>query len=177
MSFFEDDDWFRKLLQDQDILEQLGLPTDLSEEEIDELVEQMENNPALLEAIEMLENEIQNPDAYIHNEIPYDFDKTPAKNFIEEACLDLGLKINTDQDLDKMKVGSTYMIIFPNKKIVTAQLENVVEQGHILDYIFYNIDGAEDLLKVIEYTGEYAEGVFPIPQTFLYSTIIREVRD
>jgi hypothetical protein len=177
MSLFQDDDWFRKLLEDKEILEQLGLPTDMTSEEIDQLVDEIENNEHLQEALDILEEEILNPDKYIENDIPYDMDKTPAENCIEESMLNLGMRINTDEDLESMKIGTVYSIVFPNKKIVVGELVNVIESQIGLDYMFYNVSGAEDLVVMVEEVGDFDEGVFPIPHQFLYSTIIREYKD
>lgn len=173
MSLFQDDDWFRKLLDDEELLEQIGLPTDMTDEEKDELIEQIESNQALKEAIELIEDEMLQPDKYLATEIPFSTKITPAKQFIQEACLDLGMVINNDDDLDMLQVGKSYTIIFPNKKIIEVQIENIVESQMGYDFIFYNISGAEDLIKLVKATGEYDDGVFPVPHQFLYSTIIR----
>lgn len=177
MSLFEDDDWFRKLLDDEDILEQMGLPVDMSDEEKEELVEQIESNPMLLKVLESIEDDMYNPNKYLGNEIPFDTEKSPSKQFIQEACMELGFPVNSDNELDEMQVGNTYYIIFPNKKIVTARLENIIDSSTGFDFIFYNIEGAEELISLIETTNEFDEGMFPVPHQFLYSTIIRKVTD
>lgn len=180
MGFNPEDDWIRKLLEDGDILSELGLPEDLSEEDIEQIIEQLENHPALDTILDMIKDEIENPDKYISTEIPYDDTKSPAINFAEEACLDLGIRMNTDEDIDKLVVGKKYSIVFPNKKMIIVSIENIVESAlnpESFDFICYNIEGADDLMELVEEMGSFGEGMFPIPQQFLYSTIIREVKD
>jgi len=175
MSLFQDDDWFRKLLEDDDILSELGLPTNLDEKDIEKLISEIESNPILMDTIQSIEEELANPTKYDEMDLPFDENKSPAKQFIEEAMLDIGSTINTKESLETMEVGKSFMIIFPNKKVITVRLENIVESKMGLDFLFYNISGADDLIKLTEQSGKYDVGLFPIPQQFLFSTIIREL--
>lgn len=172
MGLFEDKNWLKKLLEDEDVLEQLGLSDTLTDEQIEFIISEIEGNERLRNALNILEDNVMDDEKYAHNIIPYDYNKTPAQNCIAEALLEVGANVNSDDDLENMELGATYLIVFPNKKIIECELVDVVETDLGIDYIFYNISGAEDLVFIVEELGNLDDGLFPVPKQFLYSVII-----
>ncbi len=152
--------WLRRMLDDKVILKEMGLRTNLTSKEKDELVATI----------------IAQGDEYLNNsfdtvEKPYDVMKTPSQNFLEEALENMDMEnttTETEQEIlsSDLVVGEKYKIHFPIGMHAIVKLNRIIPNSFGDDYIFENISGAEELVGTS--TLKYNE--FPLPKQLVLKT-------
>lgn len=136
--------WLRMLLEDNDMLKQMGLPSNLSDIEKDELV-------TLIMADDLYsEDEFNEPLTYN----PMD-GETPAQWMIKSAMTDMGISENMEVNVGEMRIGSTYKLLAPNSKDIECKLISIRKSSLGDDYFFKNISGGESLCGFMDNPNEF----------------------
>ncbi len=131
--------WIENMLEDPEILSALGLSSD-----IDENMKKTIKNIILndITSFEYCKAQFSDPTDN------YDSSKSPIENFLEEAVETL--KQNSGQETevryDALEVGKKYKIYFPNNTTAIVILNNIKNNSFGNDYIFKNIEGADNLV-------------------------------
>lgn len=157
-----EDAWVDMMLNDPDMLTEMGLPQNLSAE-MKAQVKQM-----ILRDMEVFE---QNMPQYQNIEETFDENRSPAEQFIEQALVDLGIEYTIEYETPilsrDLEVGKKYKIHFPNGKDAIVILKRIMKNSFGDDYIFKNISGAENLVGKSSILGT---DEFPLPEQLISQT-------
>lgn len=162
--------WVEMLLQDKTMLEELGLPLNMSPK-------------TRAEVKQILLNDIKNfpngsTDTYNYDIAPsFDTTKTPAEQFLSEALAEMGISDTNSEEVEvssnDLKEGGKYILHFPNGNKATVILNRIQRNSFGDDYIFKNISGAENLTQK---SGILASDEFPLPIQLVRQTKFTQIK-
>ena len=156
--------WLDMMLDDKQILKELGLPSNMSKE-MRESVKKM--------ILSDMESVIGTESPYSNIDSDFDETKTPAEQFLNQALQDMGIVIDEPSKEISVSpmdlvVGKKYKLFFPNGNDAIVILNRIMRNSFGDDYIFQNISGAENLTKSA--SSLLAKDEFPLPISIVMQT-------
>ena len=178
--------WLRMMLEDLSMLKQMGLPTNLNEEQKDEIIQQMLGSTDLMEQLAREDDEALNTIMNEHHNFEELNDKKPENEkpcdwMLREAVEDMGIEL---KDHSKSSVpsnvgaeipghnlleGKFYLLTFPNGIEAKVKLSRILTNSLGNDYIFENHGGAEGLTEKSN-SSLVGKNEFPLPEQLLSAT-------
>lgn len=153
--------WLRMMLDDVELLKRMGLPTNLTEFEKEQLIKSLMDSGMITTGFIDGNDTVSQSDEYD----PTSGD-TPAQWMINMAMHDLGIDDVVDSDElvdvspDDLQIGETYKLSFPNSRDIICVLTRIQSNSFGDDYFFRNISGGESLCGK---AGMCGKDEFPLP--------------
>jgi len=173
--------WLRMMLDEEAMCVKMGLPTDLTDTDKDELVTRLLENPEFSNYMdnegETALQEIMNENDFIYPDEEKRDDESASDWLIRSAISEMDLeddytvptKVGAEIQSYNLILDTFYLMTFPNGKVATVKLNRIMENSLGDDYIFENHGGAETLTEKSNSRFVNANE-FPLPQHFLNAT-------
>ena len=166
--------WLKLMLQDSKILEELNLPSNMTDEEVSNVIEMILNSSeAMAELHKQDEEALENLGSVFTEKSE---DETPCDWMVREAMGELGfeteeLKFKLCEEVvgSKLVTDNYYQITFPSDKTAVVKLNRIMPNSFGDDYVFENISGAENLTAKAN-SGLVGMNEFPLPEQLLSVT-------
>ena len=174
-------DWLRLMLDEDELYIKMGLPTNLSSEDKDILVQRLLGSPEFMTYMDN-DGEVSLADligekTFIYPDDEKRDDESPSDWLIRSAISEMDLdgdisipsKVGPEIQGYNLILNKYYLMTFPNGNVATVKLNRIIENSLGNDYIFENHGGAEALAEKSNsrYVGT---NEFPLPQQFIAKT-------